>query len=87
MSSVAVQARDATCVTAALDEITQTLRDRHDLSASGAADDFSVISQQDILNSVTQTTQTLTLFLGAIALLGRKDERPVDERTDVPQPA
>ena len=64
-----MQARDATSVTAALDEITQTLRDRHNLSASGDADDFSVINQQDILNSVTQTTQTLTLFLGAIAAI------------------
>jgi len=28
-----------------------------------------VINQQDILNSVAQTTQTLTLFLGAIAAI------------------
>src|SRR5262249_39817857 len=31
--------------------------------------DFSVINQQDILDSVAQTTQTLTLFLGAIAAI------------------
>jgi putative ABC transport system permease protein len=47
----------------------QSLRDRHGLPASGDADDFSVINQQDILASVVQTTQTLTLFLGAIAAI------------------
>jgi putative ABC transport system permease protein len=69
VSSISVQAKDANSVTNALNEISQTLRDRHNLPASGDADDFSVINQQDILNSVTQTTQTLTLFLGAIAAI------------------
>ncbi|MBK9714057.1 MAG: ABC transporter permease [Kouleothrix sp.] len=69
VSSIAVQAKDADSVTAALSEIQQTLRDRHELPASGDNDDFSVINQQDILNSVVQTTQTLTLFLGAIAAI------------------
>jgi putative ABC transport system permease protein len=69
VSTIVVQAKDATSVTAALGEITQTLRDRHNLPASGDGDDFSVINQQDILNSVVQTTQTLTLFLGAIAAI------------------
>jgi len=69
VSSISVQAKDANSVTNALNEITQTLRDRHQLPSSGDADDFSVINQQDILNSVTQTTQTLTLFLGAIAAI------------------
>ncbi|MBK9710847.1 MAG: ABC transporter permease [Kouleothrix sp.] len=69
VSSVAVQAKDADSVTAALSEIQQTLRDRHELPASGDNDDFSVINQQDQLASVTETTQTLTLFLGAIAAI------------------
>jgi len=69
VSTIVVQAKDATSVTAALGEIQQTLRARHDLPASGDSDDFSVINQQDILNSVAQTTQTLTLFLGAIAAI------------------
>jgi putative ABC transport system permease protein len=69
VSSIAVQARDADSVTAALSEIEQTLRDRHGLPSSGDSDDFSVINQQDILASVVQTTQTLTLFLGAIAAI------------------
>ena len=69
VSSIAVQAKDADSVSAALGEIQQTLRDRHGLPASGDGDDFSVINQQDILNSVASTTQTLTLFLGAIAAI------------------
>ena len=69
VSTIVVQAKDAESVTAALSEISQTLRDRHDLPASSDADDFSVINQQDILDSVVQTTQTLTLFLGAIAAI------------------
>jgi putative ABC transport system permease protein len=69
VSTIVVQAQDQNSVSAALEEISQTLRDRHGLDPSGAADDFSVINQQDILNSVAQTTQTLTLFLGAIAAI------------------
>lgn len=69
LSSIAVQAKDETSVDAALAEISQTLRTQHDLAADGSADDFSVINQQDLLDSVTETTQTLTLFLGAIAAI------------------
>ena len=69
VSAVVVQAKDQNSVDSTLDEISQTLRDRHNLPGNGSADDFSVINQQDILNSVIQTTQTLTLFLGAIAAI------------------
>ncbi len=69
VSGIAVQAKDANSVEAALGEIQQTLRTRHNLPENGDGDDFSVINQQDILNSVATTTQTLTLFLGAIAAI------------------
>ena len=69
VSAIVVQARDQDSVLIALDEIAQALRDQHQLPSNGSADDFSVINQQDILNSVIQTTQTLTLFLGAIAAI------------------
>jgi putative ABC transport system permease protein len=69
VSTIVVQAKDQNSIDSALGEITQTLRDRHDLPSNGDADDFSVLNQQDILNSVIQTTQTLTLFLGAIAAI------------------
>ncbi|HEU5098290.1 MAG TPA: ABC transporter permease [Roseiflexaceae bacterium] len=69
VSSIVVQAKDENSVTAALSEIEQTLRDQHELATDGSEDDFSVINQQDQLDSVAQTTQTLTLFLGAIAAI------------------
>jgi putative ABC transport system permease protein len=69
LSSIAVQAKDSNSVTSALSEITLTLRDSHSLAADGTEDDFSVINQQDQLASLQSTTQTLTLFLGAIAAI------------------
>jgi putative ABC transport system permease protein len=69
VSTIVVQARDEQSVASALEEITLALRERHDLPSSGDSDDFSVINQQDLLDSVAQTTQTLTLFLGAIAAI------------------
>ena len=69
VSSIAVQANNSQSVDAALSEIQQTLRTQHTLASDGSADDFSVINQQDQLDSLTSTTQTLTLFLGAIAAI------------------
>lgn len=69
LSSIAVQVKDADSVDMAVLEINQTMREQHDLSLDGSEDDFSLVNQQDILESVTQTTQTLTLFLGAIAAI------------------
>ena len=69
VSSIAVQAKDSNSVDAALSEIQQTLRTQHNLADDGSADDFSVINQQDQLDSLTSTTRTLTLFLGAIAAI------------------
>jgi putative ABC transport system permease protein len=69
VSTIVVQAADQNSVSSALAEITQVLRERHDLPPDGSADDFSVINQQDILDSVIQTTRTLTIFLGAIAAI------------------
>jgi len=69
VSTIVVQAKDETSVDAALNEIEQTLRTQHELASDGSADDFSVINQQDQLDSATATTETLTLFLGAIAAI------------------
>ena len=49
-----------------LDEITNVLRDQHQLS-TGADNDFTITSQQDIVNTISSATQSLTLLLGAIA--------------------
>ncbi|MBX0327800.1 ABC transporter permease [Oscillochloris sp. ZM17-4] len=67
VSTIVAQASDAASVDAAQAEVETTMREEHSLSLDGSADDFSVINQQDMLNTVTQTTQMLTLFLAAIA--------------------
>jgi len=51
-----------------IDEITQLLRSRHQLAAH-ADDDFEIISMEEILETVSQITGTMTLFLGAIAAI------------------
>jgi putative ABC transport system permease protein len=47
-------------------DITTLLRNRHRLAAT-AADDFNIQSMSDILATLTSTTSTVTLLLGAIA--------------------
>jgi putative ABC transport system permease protein len=51
-----------------IDSITNLLRTRHRLSAS-ADNDFSVQSTEEIAQTLTQTTSTLTLLLGAVAAI------------------
>ena len=51
---------------AASQEISDLLRDRHDIRFQDE-DDFTVINQQDLLSIFGQITNVLTVFLGAIA--------------------
>jgi putative ABC transport system permease protein len=57
---------DETQIDAAIAQIGDLLRERHELSA-GDEDDFRITSQQAILDLASQITGILTLFLGAIA--------------------
>jgi putative ABC transport system permease protein len=49
-----------------VEEITSLLRSRHQLAAN-ADDDFEIISMQEIMETVSEITGTMALFLGAIA--------------------
>ncbi len=69
VSNIVVQASSAETVNAALTEAQTVMREAHKLALDGSDDDFSAINQQDILATVTQTTQMLTLFLAAIAAI------------------
>jgi putative ABC transport system permease protein len=51
---------------AASDQISELLRQRHDIRFQDE-DDFTVINQQDLLSIFGQITGVLTIFLGAIA--------------------
>jgi putative ABC transport system permease protein len=47
-------------------EVTELLRSRHRL-VSGEDDDFSIRSMEELVSTVSETTDTMTMFLGAIA--------------------
>ncbi len=67
VDQILVQATDAQSVTAATDEITQILDQRHNV-VSGA-EDFTLLTQQDILNTASSITGTFTIFLGGIGAI------------------
>jgi putative ABC transport system permease protein len=69
VSTIVVQASGAESVDAAAAQVEATLREEHGLAPDGGGDDFSVINQQEILETVTETTRMLTLFLAAIAAI------------------
>jgi len=62
VNSIDVEVDKPSDVTLVTNEINQTLTGLH-----GSNTSFSVTSQQDVLNTVTQTTAVLTLFLGGVA--------------------
>ena len=68
VSSIAVTLASEDYMDAAADDITWLLRQQHDLEP-GDDDDFSVMSQKDLLSTVEQVTGILTIFLGAIAAI------------------
>lgn len=61
-----IGARNKDRVDATLSEVTEVLRQRHGIQFSGE-DDFSVATQRDLLSTVGTITDTLTLFLAAVA--------------------
>jgi len=68
VSSINVSLVSEETMDAATDEITLLLRQQHKIRP-GEDDDFSVMSQEDILSMAEQITGILTIFLGAIAAI------------------
>jgi putative ABC transport system permease protein len=66
LSEIDVQISDADKMEEAQTEITNLLLSLHNISDTTAAD-FSISNQSDLLETITSTTQTLTILLGAIA--------------------
>jgi len=64
ISQISVQVGDAKQMDAAIEQISAVLRERHNIRYE---DDFTVRSQQDMLESATAITDVLTLFLGGVA--------------------
>lgn len=68
LTSVALEAKSSDVMTAAQDEIGYFLLSRHHISDPAQAD-FSIFSQQDILNTVSATTGAFTTMLSGIAAI------------------
>jgi putative ABC transport system permease protein len=66
VTAIMVQARNEDTADQAAEQVAGTLRIQHNIAYT-ADDDFRVISQTDLLDISSSITQTLTLFLGAIA--------------------
>ena len=66
VSFIYIQAVNEARMEAAIAEVSQILRQRHRI-APGQPDDFTAISQDDIIGTFEQITSVLTVFLGAIA--------------------
>ena len=64
---IMVQAVDADLVEDAAEEISQILRQRHHTAIG--ADDFTVFTQQDMVDTASSITGILTIFLGGIAAI------------------
>jgi putative ABC transport system permease protein len=66
VSTILVKSADPARTDALISQVTDVLRDRHNIAYRGE-DDFTVLSEQDLLAAFEQVTDVLTLFLGAIA--------------------
>jgi putative ABC transport system permease protein len=66
LSEIDVQISDANEMEEAQTEITNLLLSLHNISDAASAD-FNISNQSDLLETITSTTQTLTILLGAIA--------------------
>ncbi|MHB9033990.1 MAG: ABC transporter permease [Anaerolineae bacterium] len=66
VDTIYISAADKNSITSVVSQVTALLQTRHNIAA-GAENDFTVSTQQDMLSSLTQVTQIMTIFLGAIA--------------------
>lgn len=68
LSSIAIEVKDKNLMTSAQDEVGYLLLSRHKISSASDAD-FSIMSQEDILESASSMTSTMTTLLSGIAAI------------------
>ncbi len=68
VSTISVEATSSEQVETAINQVTETLRDRHGI-IYGDDDDFTIFDQSSLLDTVNTITASLTAFLGAIAAI------------------
>ena len=66
VNSISLSLTDQKYASDVTGQITDILRERHQLSVS-QDNDFTITSQEDIIKTISQATNSLTLLLGAIA--------------------
>jgi len=68
VSSISLTVSDKGKANYVVGEITSLLRSRHRLGAN-AENDFTITSMEEIASTISETTATMTIFLGAIAAI------------------
>jgi putative ABC transport system permease protein len=68
LNQIVVQAKSADAVTAAQAEVTAILNARHRIALNRASD-FRILNPSQLLAARTETTQTFTVLLGAVAAI------------------
>ena len=68
VTTIALTVTDEDKTDQVIEDITELLRTRHRL-ALGVDDDFTIMSMQEIAETMEETSQTLTILLGAIAAI------------------
>jgi putative ABC transport system permease protein len=67
VSVVYIQARDENSIEPAIEQITALLRERHNLTYQD--NNFTLVTQEDLVSSFSTITGAITVFLGAIAAI------------------
>jgi len=69
LSMIYVQAKDNRSIDAAIEEVTELLRERHHLTRHAKPDDFTIQNQADVLKTQKEATNTFTMLIGSIAAI------------------
>jgi macrolide transport system ATP-binding/permease protein len=69
IDSIYVEVKNANLINAAQDVISEVIIKEHRLVTKDQKDSFSIFNMADIKNTLTSTTKTMSLLLGAIAAI------------------
>jgi putative ABC transport system permease protein len=71
VNSIVISVLNKNDINNAVADITSVLQYRHNIDPTdpNQSNDFSITSQQDLVNTISQTTRSITLLLGAIAAI------------------
>jgi putative ABC transport system permease protein len=71
VSTIVISVANKNEITNAIADITYLLQTRHNIDTQdpNVTNDFTITSQQDLVNTIAKTTQSITLLLGAIAAI------------------